>query len=1267
MDRLKEILIGMGIDEKSIPEPSVMDTGTDSIKLKDADTVSLPDSTLRLQGINTRESAKFLPGKIKGAQLGADTQSELVADTIKGGGFTTPEISGKKDIYGRDLGDLYSGGRALTDELLYKGYTDLYKENTPTQRTSEAYGKLDRRQRELEAKTTIADEMYSNLIGEMYPNEKVYAKLRTTTSKQFNQADFDYFVGPSLVRPDEDERGVTNTNFSTGLSIGGKEIKKGLFGTLEMIGDRTGADWLRDIGSANVRSVQDNLEKLPYLKQPEAFDDNCDWKLDTLGKVIDFSIGQAAVSAPQLLTTVVSTLASPLTFGVSMAIPAGIYIGNTWNNQKEENKNATAAIISGLTQTALDKLSIGFMFKPGLDLTKQATQQIVKRELMLKGIGNEAADQLIKNSLKEATKEVGEALRVATIKSNLGPKAIAKSAGVGGLTESVTESLQELASYLGEEVTLSLPTDTTERNKLNNRLLNAAVGGGLLGGVMSGGSTAVSTLTNRISPTEVTSDTAFREKLIKERNGYIPSAAELQLEALNKSSVTPSIEELALLETSKRQTEGVFAKTGSWWADKGIASLFGRYSGTIMKGMQHVDEYMGSLATFLGYGRPVNGRSIDEHQALLSANIFSNFGTKEEMLSKFNGLNETQINSLFNDKKVIEGLERISSNMNLYPDQTSNQLANSLGINFGVNNQYKEQLAEYAGKITNLIKGYNNATGSDLTFKSFLEQSPIDKTIISKKYKEFLKDLEVGLKLTPKEAGEIVNSLMNNKDNSSIDDVFNDDINPFTEVTAGLKDKDVLKKALNEPENRARFAKYLSNDLLNNAYSLSNKAAAINVNKNIIGKDGSKLAALIQASLDKGTIDDKTASFIAKELKDFLSMRSGNFHPITNPYIKGALGTVNFLSTITSLPLAAVSSTVEFAQVFRNLNKEQSIKALRVLLTSSGKEMSAYLRDIGNAMTDRVQIKEVAHRSALSRAGYLREGNTAARVDIMSSYYQQWTEGFFKLTGLTSVTTITRNARLSIAADAINNWLNVVQNNDLSYSEQQVNDARDHLVRLGVDINFMTSINEDTKLNKTKFDNNMQLATYNFVNEAVVMPSTLNRPKFYSDPYYSLFTQFQGYTSAFTANLLPRLIGDLGKAGSEDQKNAAATIAMMFALSMLALYIKDLIKYGESPPEWLKDEKQFQRLVAQTGVLGTGQRIWDTMDPLIPDNSKYKGIYAQAWQNLSEQSAQISFINKIENALSAPEGKRIERGAKLLPIVGTSPAFAKYLQKELGD
>jgi hypothetical protein len=158
-----------------------------------------------------------------------------------------------------------------------------------------------------------------------------------------------------------------------------------------------------------------------------------------------------------------------------------------------------------------------------------------------------------------------------------------------------------------------------------------------------------------------------------------------------------------------------------------------------------------------------------------------------------------------------------------------------------------------------------------------------------------------------------------------------------------------------------------------------------------------------------------------------------------------------------------------------------------------------------------------------------------------------------------------------------------------------------------------------------------------------------------------LFTQFTGYTSAFTANILPRLLGDLRKAGSEDQKNSAAVIAMMIGLSMIALYIKDMIKYGESPPKWIKENKEFLRVINQMGILGSGQRVFDQMFPLMEDNRKKDII-----DKIADQSAQLSYLNKVKRALEAPEGKKIEQGAKLLPIVGTSPAFAKYLQKELG-
>jgi len=676
-----------------------------------------------------------------------------------------------------------------------------------------------------------------------------------------------------------------------------------------------------------------------------------------------------------------------------------------------------------------------------------------------------------------------------------------------------------------------------------------------------------------------------------------------------------------------------------------------------MQGNEHKSIYSAALATALGASRSVNGASIDEHQDMLEANIFKNFGSSEQLSAAFGGLDTNKVSSILNNPQVVSAITKLVHTKNNTFSDSVKDIADKIQFNLGDKGKYVDGIIEYADRIDNFIKAYNNATNNKLSVEDFLKYKPLDKTLVSKNSAQFVKDLQAHLNMSIQEAQQLTQAVLDNNYVNSFDDaldeLLNSDINK-------VKSKSELEKKIANAKLSGMFDKYMSHNVLDNAYSLASSAAAINTNRTIIGKDGSKLAALVQAMLDNGDINEQQAGFMAKEIKDFLDIRQGKYHAINNPYLKGGLNLVNFLSTISSLPLAAISSTVEFAQVYRNLNKPQSVKATKVLLTTFGKEFGALFREIGNKVDDRILIKQVKHRQELSEAGYLREGGIGNRNDILTSYFQKWTEGFFKITGLTSVTAITRHARLALAADAIENWINVARNN--IGSDQDILDAKEHLVRLGVDLEFMMNIKDDTAYNEQKVKDNLQRAAYNFVNEAVVIPKTLNRPKFYSDPYFRLFTQFQGYTSTFTANVLPRLISDLGRKGSDDQRNAAAVIAMMVALSMLAIYVKDMIKYGESPPEWLKEDKKYLRVLNQTGLLGSGQRVFDQFFPLFEDN-KSKNII----EKIAEQSPQLSYINKVREALEAPENKRIEKGAKLLPIFGTSPAFAKYLQKELGD
>ena len=91
-------------------------------------------------------------------------------------------------------------------------------------------------------------------------------------------------------------------------------------------------------------------------------------------------------------------------------------------------------------------------------------------------------------------------------------------------------------------------------------------------------------------------------------------------------------------------------------------------------------------------------------------------------------------------------------------------------------------------------------------------------------------------------------------------------------------------------------------------------------------------------------------------------------------------------------------------------------------------------------------------------------------------------------------------------------------------------------------------------------------ATFNFINEAVALPQSANRPLIYQDPRFALFTQFQGFIATFTANHIPKLWGEYVKRGTPAMKyNAFATMMMMIGLGFASQYLPCLLYTSPSP------------------------------------------------------------------------------------------------------
>jgi hypothetical protein len=336
--------------------------------LVDADTYALPSGEkVRLQGVNAREVPGFDPekGLFKAGQFGGEQQQELVNKVIQDQGFTNPIYDDKvKDATGtRYVGDLTnSKGEKLTDYLLNRGLISPTQYSTQEQLNQVTFGRMDRAMRkekdavnrfELAQQGQYAytdkGDLYNDLLISSTSQVPLTAKPFATSAKQYGQNTEDY-TGAAVIRPEETETGFARSNLKTGLKSGWESMFQGLYGASDLVSTAMDYEQGKQWSDNNRTRLQNELNDLPFLKNAEAFDAKTGkWKLDSFSKLWDYSIATAAQSAPQMVASIIATLAAPATFGTSLSVPAAIYTGQIWNDQPKDQKSAAWAISLGIT------------------------------------------------------------------------------------------------------------------------------------------------------------------------------------------------------------------------------------------------------------------------------------------------------------------------------------------------------------------------------------------------------------------------------------------------------------------------------------------------------------------------------------------------------------------------------------------------------------------------------------------------------------------------------------------------------------------------------------------------------------------------------------------------------------------------------------------------------------------------------------------------------------------------------------------------------
>ena len=239
-------------------------------------------------------------------------------------------------------------------------------------------------------------------------------------------------------------------------------------------------------------------------------------------------------------------------------------------------------------------------------------------------------------------------------------------------------------------------------------------------------------------------------------------------------------------------------------------------------------------------------------------------------------------------------------------------------------------------------------------------------------------------------------------------------------------------------------------------------------------------------------------------------------------------------------------------------------------------------------------------------------------------------------------------------------------------------EAVDALTNLGIDVRRAVEINNMTPEQfadpaiQNEMEQMMRNATFNFINDAVVLPQAALRPLFYQDPRLALFTQFHGFISTFQANHLPKLYRQAFKGQTPSLKyNAFAVIASMIMLGFLSQYLKDLLKYGEDARTStiageLSTGQWFQRGINSSGLLGTGERAINLVHPIYETRSS--GPADWLWNTLVGESAGASKATTLlGGAANVLEGDTVKGTEKLLkgtplgPFTQDRKAVANWL------
>lgn len=1220
-------------------------------KLFDVDTVEGSDGErYRIQGFDAPEVSKMIGDGTGGATYkpgtaGGTGSLKAFNKFMQDNGPFYIQDMGVDAAFGRKTGRLIdSQGRDVGEQMMIAGAFKPAKGVTADQLESVAFGKFvrssgysDPNQEKYDA---LASDINQAMVSEGY-DPMVFKEMA------INEAEYarnpDAYLS-DIVKYRSNDRDIMNRAYSPFSSAFGSAlvgVKEAGYGMASMIGNSLGLEELENWGESGVYRAGDELSRRAQVL--------LDYKeVENAGDAFEFVANNVAMSLPYMATTMASIAAAGPTMGASLAVPASLYTGAIWNEQADDAKSASLALTGGVMQGVIDVAGGKFLLKSfGKMGTPKEILEKGKEELIRLGKSPEDIANMTKIELAKVSTEMADLVK-GQIRSRERIGEVLKGVGISGSSEAATEATQELIGYTAAH----LKDDSFNFTDAADRMVSAAVAGGSIGGAFSSaGSLWDQAKTEQAIWAGSTADgsgvsdsgTRAQEELAK--YGKIATNEENADEARVKSKAqtnqTDSFGDKGARGDMKAEVKnlsdllwkGVTEIPGLWRGStrnaftetlksqsRAVRKLSGMFGGELQRTFSGAsfEEFKSNLASKyenivgdsveiyakLNYGRRVNskdrGRISDElyeiGQAAVDKDGNPDYSKIPQVISEINakrkGDQKIDPNLAQEYKSVLENAEKTAQAM--YEDQ----------------NVYYKESGKDLGKVKNYLA----------TFKT------LDKAAIAREPVKFKVLLKEEYNLSDKAADDIVENILDNPLKADIDGLLDGD-GAFS-VTKGTPIPGSHRsRSLGLAQNK-KFANFMERDFFANVDYAAKSAARFQGYQKYVGVNGNVINQLLEEAKAEGVPQDAVDK-LGRQMRDYLDAESGNYKRATSEFGKLIQKIQkNFITymVFVGLPLATVSSLVELSLTMKGLSNEQIFG--KGGIKTMGKELGNMFYNAGGELASVVTRKHFTNRESaamqqLRELGYFDSQVGAASktgVTETNALRQNLLSVFFKWNGLQGWTQMTRAIRAGIAWDYMFNHVETISNHPEGYPlTNAVEEAYEHLRNLGLDTGKISELNilglkvkldMATEAELARLKDLTQVATTNFINDAIMMPGAANRPLIYQDPRFALFTQFQGFISVFQSTFIPKLWGEYIKRGSPEMTyQAFSMMVLMIAMGFASQELKDRLKFGGENP-YLDDFEKGRRAINSSGLLGTGERVINTVFPIYQSRTDNVGEWA---------------------------------------------------------